>query len=342
MTGKRRVVLKVEDLEKRFPSNSWLGAHTGEIVAVDGVSFELEAGRTLGIVGESGSGKSTVIRTLLRLEEPTAGGVWVDGQDFLSLSPPDLRRARRDIQIVFQNPYASLDRRMTVAQIVSEPWRVHPGAVDKAKRPARLRQLLEQVGLHAEDGSRYPSELSGGQRQRVAIARALALEPKVLICDEPLSALDVSIQAQIIHLLEQLQDELGMAYVIVSHDLSVVRQICDDVAVMYLGRFVEFGPAAQVCGDPAHPYTQALLSAVPRVGDSTDGVGRIVLDGELPDPSAPPSGCHFRTRCWKAEQICAEETPPPRVAGAGQYATCHFDREAIRAALPLLEDQPRR
>jgi peptide/nickel transport system ATP-binding protein len=323
-SGSGAVVVEVRDLVKRFPikGSGLLGRSVAAVQAVSGVSFDLREGRTLGLVGESGSGKSTVGRCVLQLIAPTSGSVKYRGVELTTVSKRSLRRYRRELQIVFQDPYASLDPRMTVASIVKEPLVVHhvPGNDDD-----RVSELLRLVGLNPEHRNRYPHEFSGGQRQRIGIARALALEPAVLILDEPVSALDVSIQAGVVNLLEELQDRLGLAYLFVAHDLSVVRHISDEVAVMYLGKIVEIGERQSLYRRPAHPYTQALLSAVPVPDPAKERVrSRILLQGDVPSPINPPSGCRFRTRCWKAQDICAEEEPALIDRGQGHPVACHF------------------
>jgi len=312
--------LAVSDLVKHFPVRG--GGGKVVVQAVSGVSFQIGAGRTLGLVGESGSGKSTVGRCVLQLLEPTAGTVEFEGKNLVGLSNRELRPYRKRIQIVFQDPYASLDPRMTVRAIIAEPLIVHR---IKGDREERVRDLLALVGLNPEHGNRYPHEFSGGQRQRIGIARAIALEPAMIVLDEPVSALDVSIQAGVVNLLEDLQDRLGLAYLFIAHDLSVVRHISDEIAVMYLGKIVEYGEAEKVYEHPQHPYTQALLSAVPVPEPSLErGRSRIMLQGDPPSPVDPPSGCRFRTRCWLAQDICAQEEPELKDRGAGTEVACHF------------------
>ena len=323
------VILRAEGLKKHYPIRTGvLRRTTGHVKAVDGVTFDLHRGETLGVVGESGCGKSSLGRLLMRLEEPTAGRLTFDGVDVFSQQGAAMRRLRRDIQIVFQDPYTSLNPRKTVGDIIGEPFDIHPDVVPRAGRRRRVQELLELVGLSPEHINRYPHQFSGGQRQRIGIARGVALNPKVIICDEPVSALDVSVQAQVVNLLEKLQSELGLAYIFIAHDLSVVRHISDRVAVMYLGRIVEIGDEDQIYSRPTHPYTQALLSAVP-VPDPTrrGSENRIRLSGDVPSPANPPSGCRFHTRCWKAQDVCSVEDPElaPRPDGLSAHASaCHF------------------
>ncbi len=321
-----RTLIEVHDLVKHFPIRGGkLVRHTvGAAHAVCGVSFELAERETLGLVGESGCGKSTTARTVLQLLPATSGSVRYEGSELTGQSRKQLRPMRQHLQVVFQDPFASLDPRMPVGEIVGEPLRVH-GRWDGKKGPERVDQLFQLVGLNPEHRNRFPHEFSGGQRQRVGIARALALDPKVLVLDEPVSALDVSIQAGVVNLLEELQDRLGLAYLFIAHDLSVVRHICDRVAVMYLGKIVEIGTGTQVYDTPAHPYTQALLSAVPVPDPALERQRRrILLTGEVPSAIAPPSGCRFRTRCWKAQEICAQEEPALTERGQGHPVACHF------------------
>lgn len=320
-----REVLRVEDLVKHFPTPR------GPVRAVDGVSFTLAAGETLGLVGESGCGKSTLARTVVRLLEPTAGRVLFDGRDVTGAGRRELRALRRELQIVFQDPYASLNPRMRVGEIVSQPLRMHRRYRQEGG-PRRIGELFELVGLNADHRDRFPHEFSGGQRQRIGIARALALAPRVLVLDEPVSALDVSVRAQIVNLLARLQRELGLAYLFIAHDLAVVRQLSHRVAVMYLGRLMELGARDAVYGGATHPYTQSLLSAVPVPDpEGRERRRRIVLAGDLPDPVQPPSGCRFRTRCWKAAERCATEEPA-LVDRHGHPSACHFADVAVTAA----------
>ncbi|WP_422736886.1 ABC transporter ATP-binding protein [Micromonospora sp. WMMD729] len=321
-------ILEVRDLVKHYPVTQGVvfKKTVGHVKAVDGVSFGLGAGETLGVVGESGCGKSTLARVLMNLEKPTAGGVIYKGQDISKLSGGALRRLRRQIQLVMQDPYTSLNPRMTVGDLIGEPFEIHPEAAPKGSRRAKVRELLDLVGLNPEHINRYPHQFSGGQRQRIGIARALALRPEVIVCDEPVSALDVSIQAQVMNLLEKLQGELGLSYIFIAHDLSVVRHLSDRVAVMYLGKIVEIGTEDEIYERPTHPYTQALLSAVP-VPDPTQRNNKTIirLTGDVPSPISPPSGCRFRTRCWKAQDVCAEQVPLLEIRRDSDHpSACHF------------------
>lgn len=319
-------LLSVRNLVKHFPITQGIvfKKTIGTVKACDDVSFELDKGETLGLVGESGCGKSTTARTILGLETATSGEVWFQGKNLVGLNKNEMRLVRRDMQVIFQDPYASLNPRMTVANIVSEPWKIHDDIVDPSQHRSRTQAILEMVGLNPNHVNRYPHQFSGGQRQRIGIARALALEPKLIIADEPVSALDVSVQAQVVNLLKDLQAELGLAYLFIAHDLSVVRHICDRVAVMYLGKVAEIGDEHGVYERTGHPYTKALLSAVPvPSADQSRRPERIRLEGDVPSPSDPPSGCRFRTRCWKATDICREQEPELRDPGIDHLVACH-------------------
>ncbi len=328
-------LLEVKNLVKHFPVKAGVFAKVrAHVRAVDGVSFDLAANETLGLVGESGCGKSTTGRTLLRLIEPTAGAVIFDGTDIVPLKHETMRQLRREMQIIFQDPYASLHPRMTVGNIVGEPLTVHNLATGSARQD-RVAEIIRKVGLRPEHLRRYPHEFSGGQRQRIGIARALVLNPRLIIADEPVSALDVSIQAQVINLLEDLQEEFGMAYIMISHDLSVVQHVCDRIAVMYLGEIVESAPADELVMAPRHPYSEALLSAVPIPNPKAKrDKKRLILTGDVPSPVNPPPGCRFHTRCLYQEARCVAETPPLREYSPGHFSACHFAEKIFGASSP--------
>jgi oligopeptide transport system ATP-binding protein len=325
MNSQNEVLLKVEDLKMHFPIyRGVFQRQVGAVHAVDGISFEVMRGETLGLVGESGCGKSTTGRAILQLYKPTAGRVVFDGSDLISLKREEMRWMRRQIQMIFQDPYASLNPRMTVADIIGEPLMVH-GVATGREIQERVQHLLELVNLNPGFAARYPHEFSGGQRQRIGVARALALQPSFIICDEPISALDVSIQAQVVNLLEELQEQFNLTYLFIAHDLSMVRHISKRVAVMYLGVIVELADRDDLYREPLHPYTQALLSAVPIPDPAADAQRkRVLLEGDVPSPVNPPSGCRFRTRCPIADKICSESRPDFRQVKPGHFVACHM------------------
>jgi oligopeptide transport system ATP-binding protein len=325
------ILLKVENLKMHFPVfRGVFRRQVGQIKAVDGISFDVIRGETLGLVGESGCGKSTAGRTILQLYRPTAGSIYLDGEDLSKIHGKALRQRRRKMQMIFQDPYASLNPRMTIGEIVAEPLEVHDTYRGREKAD-RVAYLLQVVGLNPLYAGRYPHEFSGGQRQRVGIARSLALDPSFIVCDEPISALDVSIQAQVVNLLEDIQKKMGLTYLFIAHDLSMVRHISNRVAVMYLGKLMELADQIEIYVDPLHPYTQALLSAIP-IPDPVleEQRQRIILTGDVPSPANPPSGCVFHTRCMYAEQICTDKVPDWREAHAGHWVACHFAERFLK------------
>lgn len=323
LDGVKDVLVSVSNLTMHFPIFKGIfRRQVGEVKAVDGVSFDIIRGETLGLVGESGCGKSTTGRAILRLYDPTDGSIVLNGQDVTALNGKALRDLRPEMQMIFQDPQACLNPRMTVSDIIAEPLDEHRKGMSKAEKQAKVKDLLEQVGMNPDFANRYPHEFSGGQRQRIGIARALALNPKFIVCDEPIAALDVSIQAQVVNLLEDLQNQLGLTYLFISHDLSMVRHIADRVAVMYLGKVVELAERDALFDSPQHPYTKALLSAVPTVEETQRD--RIILQGDVPSPANPPQGCNFCTRCPVAEARCRNEEPEWREVAPGRFAACHL------------------
>ncbi len=335
MTVETTPLLEVEDLRVHFTSGSQFSGRRARIRAVDGVSFALQRGETLGLVGESGCGKSTTGRAVLQLTTPTSGSVRLDGTELTRLGSRAVRRTRRRMQMVFQDPYSSLDPRMTVADALAEPLRIH-GLTRGRGTGEKVRELLDSVGLPSSAAERYPHEFSGGQRQRIAIARALAVDPELLICDEPISALDVSVQAQVLNLFDDLQERYGLTYLFIAHDLAAVRHVSHRIAVMYLGGIVEIGDRDEITADPLHPYTRALISAVPRIRPEERDRERIVLGGDLPSPADPPSGCRFSTRCPYAQDLCRSTRPELVEAAPGRSVACHFWPE-IRSGLAPAE-----
>jgi oligopeptide/dipeptide ABC transporter ATP-binding protein len=338
MTGSTTPLIEVRNLTKHFPIKGGVFGRTiGQVQAVDGIDFDIMPTETLGLVGESGCGKTTAGRSLLRLIEPTAGTAQYKNQDLFKLPPRELRKVRRHLQIIFQDPFSSLNPRMTVENLIGEAMQLH-GLVEAQDVRERVQDLLERVGLQGSYVSRYPHEFSGGQRQRIGIARALALRPEFIVCDEAVSALDVSVQAQVINLLQDLQDEFNLSYLFIAHDLSVVRHISDRVAVMYLGNIVELADCDELYAHPAHPYTQSLLSAIPEPNPRRVKE-RIILRGDVPTPINPPSGCRFHTRCPAAYARCSQETPELKQVAAGHFVACHLYTEPSRAGLAVRDAQ---
>jgi oligopeptide/dipeptide ABC transporter ATP-binding protein len=331
-------ILEIRDLVKHFPIKQGVvfQRQIGAVKAVDGITFDVLRGETLGLVGETGCGKSTTARLLVRLLDPTSGEILFEGQNVARHTGPALKALHRDMQMVFQDPYSSLNPRKTVGSIIAEPFAVHGMLKDAGARKKRVQELMDRVGLNPEHYNRYPHEFSGGQRQRIGVARAVALEPKVLVADEPVSALDVSIQAQVLNLLRELQKEMGLTLIFIAHDLSVVRHMCDRVAVMYLGKIVELAQSDELYGFPRHPYTGALLSAVPVPDPSGSQRERQLLTGDVPSPANPPSACRFHTRCPKAQELCSQEEPLLVNKGSGNLAACHFPltMDEVRRQLP--------
>lgn len=326
MTEKKAPLVEVKKLKKYFPITRGVvfQRHIGDIKAVDDVNFHIDRGETLGLVGESGSGKTTIGRTILRLHEPTSGEVWFDGQEITTLQQSELRTKRRRMQMIFQDPYASLNPRMTIGTIIGEPLEVHDG-LEGTEKNDRIKELLELVGINPTLVNRYPHEFSGGQRQRIGIARALALNPDLIVCDEPIASLDVSIQSQVVNLLQRLQEELNLTYLFIAHDLSMVRHISDRMAVMYLGKLMELADGKEIAVNPLHPYTQALMSAVPVPDPEVEGKRqRIILEGDIPSPANPPTGCNFNTRCPVAQEICFQSEPDFKEVAPGHYAACYL------------------